>query len=207
MKGEIIVTGSSEEEAIEEALDQLGLDEDAIEYVVEAESEDDLLPGAKPEIRVRAWIRPEYIAEQAEDVTAEMLELMGADFEIGTEIDGGMIRVEVGDCEMSSILIGREGQTLDAIQYILNRIILPPGTQAPLVIIDVEGYRKRQYGDLENLVTRAVKRARETGNEIELDPMPAVDRKYLHHYLTRFEGVKTFSRGDEPERYLVIVAD
>jgi len=207
MSGEIMVTAPSEEEALAEILKRLQVDRDAIEYEVSSESEESLLPGAKPEIEVRAWIKPEYVAEQAQKRVSDMLNIVGIDHQLEVSTKDRIVRIDIDAGEHSSLLIGRDGQNLAALQYLVNRMILRVGREAPMVILDIQGYRTRQYKDLEKLVERAVKRARETGNEIELDPMPASERKYLHHYLTKFDGIKTFSRGDEPERYLVIVAD
>lgn len=207
MVGEIVVTAESEEEAVAEILRRLQVERDAIAYEVRSESLEELLPGAKPEVEVHAWIRPEYVAEQAEVRVADILDIMGIEHELKVQIQDRVIRVEIAASDDSSLLIGRDGQNLDALQYLVNRMILRVGREAPLVLLDIEDYRKRQYRDLEKLVQRAVKRARESGNEIELEPMSSSDRKYLHHYLTSFKGVKTFSRGEEPERYLVIIAD
>lgn len=207
MVGQIVVAAESEEEALNEILKRLQVSRDAIEYEVSQESAEDLLPGAKPEIEVRAWIKPEFVAEQAERRVREILALMKIPAELEVTIEDRITYVNITAPEDSALLIGRDGQNLDSLQYLINRIILRVGREAPLVILDVEGYRRRQFTELERLVERAVKRARQTGNEIELDPMPSQLRKYLHHFLMRFEGIKTFSRGEEPERYLVIVAD
>lgn len=206
MSGEIKVLAPTEEEAINEAISRLGVPRDAVDFEVRAEDED-LLPGAKPEIEVRAWIRPEYVLERAEAHLREILSRMGIEFEIEPTIQNRIIELDVHAGNSSSLLIGRDGQNLAAIQYLINRMVLKSGREAPMVLIDVEGYKRRQFKELEDLVQRAVKRARQTGNEIELDPMPASTRKYLHNYLKRFEDIKTFSRGEEPERYLVIIAD
>ena len=205
--GEIVVTGPNEEGALEEVLNRLGVERDAIDYEVSTEDENSLLPGTKPEIEVRAWIRPEWVAEQAEDRLCDLLELMKFDFELTVKIEHRIIRLEIDAGEDSSLLIGRDGQNLGAIQYLINRMTLRGGRDAPMVIIDVEGYLRRQHRELEDLVHRAVDRARETGNEIELDSMSASMRKYLHNYLRKYDDVKTFSRGEEPDRYLVIIAD
>ena len=207
MHGEVLVSASNEEEALAEALNRLGVEREAVEYEVNAEDEDALLPGAKPEVELRAWIRPEYVADLAEGRLRKILELMEIEFTLSISIERRIVRLDVSAGDSSSLLIGRDGQNLDALQYLLNRMVLKSGREAPMVLVDIEGYRMRQYGEMESLVQRAVERARETGNEIELDPMPAFDRKYLHHYLTRFDGIKTFSRGEEPERYMVIIAD
>lgn len=207
MSGEIQVTAPTEEEALAEVLDRLQVERDAVEYEVSSEDEDSLLPGAKPQVQIRAWIRPDFVAEKACARVADILRHMRIETEVTHSVRNKVIFIDIGSTEDSSLLIGRDGQNLEALQYLINRMILRIGREAPMVVVDVEGYRRRQFDELEDLVERAVKRARETGNEIELDSMPAGERKYLHNYLQEFEGVKTFSRGDPPDRYLVIIAD
>ena len=207
MTGEIIIAGTDENEMLEEALDRLKLPREAVSTELESESEDALLPGAKPQLQLRVCIRPEYIAQCAADHISRMLEIIGIEAEIESEVRSGVIYVNVASKVAASLLIGREGQNLDALQYLINRMVLRVGREAPLVVIDVEDYRQRQFEKLERLAKRAVARARETGNEIELDPMPSLERKFLHHHLSTWEGVRTFSRGDDPERFLVIIAD
>lgn len=205
--GGVVVTAATEEEAIEEALDQLGVEREAIEYEVNLEAEAELLEGAQPQVEVHAWVKPSYIAQIAEDIVLDLMDLMLIQAEVVVKIEEGVIRVDVEAGKDASLLIGRDGQNLSSLQYLLNRMILREVADAPMVLLDVQGYLAKQFGELEDLCDRAVKRARETGNEIELDAMPPLVRKYLHNYLKRFEDVKTFSRGQDPDRYLVIVTD
>lgn len=205
--GGVIVTAASEEEAIEEALDQLGVEREAIEFEVNLEADAELLEGAKPQVEVHAWVKPGYIAEIAEDIVLDLMDLMRIEADVAVKIDEGVIRVDVEAGKDASLLIGRDGQNLSAMQYLLNRMILREVNEAPMVVLDVQGYLAKQFGELEDLCDRAVERARDTGNEIELDAMPPLIRKYLHNYLKRFDDIKTFSRGQDPDRYLVIVAD
>lgn len=203
----IVVTAATEEEAIEEALDQLGVEREAIEYEVNLESKAELLEGQTPQVEIRAWVRPEYIAEVAEDIVLDLMDLMRIEADVRVRIDEGVIRVDVEAGKDASLLIGRDGQNLSALQYLLNRMILREAREAPMVLLDIQGYLTKQFSELQELVDRAVARARETGNEIELDSMPPHVRKYLHNYLKRYDDVKTFSRGEDPDRYLVIIAD
>lgn len=207
MHGEIVLAGTDEEQLLQEALNQLGLPREAVEYEMEVESEDELLPGAKPQIQMYVRIRTGYVTERAIEHLEAMLDILriGAEFDVTYRSGIGFVNIE--SKAAGSLLIGRDGQNLDALQYLINRMVLRVGRESPLVIIDVEGYRQRQFEKLERLAERASQRAIETGNEIELDPMPALERKYLHHYLRSKEGIQTFSRGEEPERYLVILAD
>lgn len=204
--GEILVTAPTEGEALEEALERFGVEEEAIEYEVSTESDEELLEGAKPEIELRAWIRPEYIADQAADRLGDMFDIMGLEFDISTDPGDHIVRVDI-EADDASLLIGRDGQNLDAFQYLVNRMIVSRVREAPMLLIDIQGYRRKELDPLEDLVERAISRARESGNEIELDSMPPLTRKYLHNYLRQYRDIKTFSRGQEPDRYLVIVSE
>jgi spoIIIJ-associated protein len=208
MSSEIILAGTDEEELLAEALERLCVPREAISYEVQTESDDALLPGARPQLQIKVRIRPDYVAERAVAHVRAIMEILRIDAQIGTETRGDeMIFIRISSKPAASLLIGRDGQNLDALQYLINRMILRVGREAPMVIVDVEDYRRRQFEKLEKLAERAVARARETGNEIELDPMSALERKYLHHYLRANEGISTFSRGEEPMRFMVIIAD
>jgi spoIIIJ-associated protein len=207
MQGEIVVAGTNEEEALHEALERLHLPREAVSYEVITEAEDSLLPGAKPQLQVHVRIRPEFMADRVIEHLRAILDILDISVEIEQEMRNEVILVNVTSKAAAALLIGRDGQNLDALQYLINRMILRVGREAPMVIIDVENYRRRQFDKLERLGKRAAARATETGNEIELDPMPPIERKYLHHFLRTMDGIRTFSRGDEPERFLVIIAD
>lgn len=203
----IVVAGATEEEALEEALDQLGVEREAVEFELVEASESQAEGEDAGQVELRVWVRPEYIAEVAEDIVLDLMDLMLIQAEVTVKLEEGMIRVDVEAGKDASLLIGRDGQNLSALQYLLNRMILREVGEAPMVLLDIQGYLAKQFGELEDLADRAVSRARETGNEIELDSMPPLVRKYLHNYLKRFDDVKTFSRGEDPDRYLVIVAE
>lgn len=202
----IHVSGKTEREAVREAVRRFGVDPAAIEYILE-ENDEDLLEGAEPEVEILAWIKPEWIAERAEKRLTELLEHMDIKARVDVTIEEWVVRLDVNAGKAANVLIGKDGQNLMALQYLINRMVLPTSRQAPMILIDIEGYRRKQFDQLEDLVERAVARARETGNEIELDSMPPSIRKYLHNYLRRHEDIKTFSRGEDPDRYLVIIAD
>jgi spoIIIJ-associated protein len=104
------------------------------------------------------------------------------------------------------MLIGRHGQTIDSIQYLLNAILYRLGDdRRKEVVVDAAGYRARRRAALEALAERSAERAVRTDREIELDPMTAVERKIIHLHLKEFEGVETTSEGTEPNRYVVVI--
>ncbi|MBI3735929.1 KH domain-containing protein, partial [Candidatus Sumerlaeota bacterium] len=132
MLGEIMVTAPTEEEAMTEILSRLGVEKDAIEFRVDSESEGELLPGTKPEIVMRAWIRPEYVADKAQERVEKIVALMGFEAQVEVQIKDRIVRVNLDAGKSSSILIGRDGQNLEALQYLVNRMILRVGREAPM---------------------------------------------------------------------------
>jgi spoIIIJ-associated protein len=101
-------------------------------------------------------------------------------------------------------LIGRFGQTIDAIQYLVNAIVARREGERIDVTIDAAGYRERRRDMLERLALRSAERALEHGEPVELDPMSAVERKIVHLRLKEVAGVETSSAGAEPNRYVVV---
>jgi spoIIIJ-associated protein len=102
------------------------------------------------------------------------------------------------------VLIGRYGQTIDAIQYVVNAIVARREGERVDVTIDAAGYRDRRRATLERLAIRTAEHALRSGEPVELDPMTAVERKIVHLRLKEFEGVETESAGTEPNRYVVV---
>ena len=102
------------------------------------------------------------------------------------------------------LLIGRHGQTIDAIQYLCNAILAREGAGVS-VVVDAAGYRARREATLGSLATSAAEQAIRTGERVELEPMTAVERKIVHLSLQEYPGVETESEGTEPNRFVVVV--
>jgi spoIIIJ-associated protein len=102
------------------------------------------------------------------------------------------------------VLIGRYGQTIDAVQFIVNAVVARRGGERVEVTVDAAGYRERRRTTLERLAVRSAERALSTGHAVELDPMTAVERKVVHLRLKEFDDVETSSEGREPNRYVVV---
>lgn len=101
-------------------------------------------------------------------------------------------------------LIGRRGQTIDAIQHLARRIVFSGSEGSKRVVVDADGYRERREAALCEEADEAADEAIESGEAIELDPMPAAERRVVHEHLRLRGDVKTHSEGEEPERFLVI---
>jgi spoIIIJ-associated protein len=102
------------------------------------------------------------------------------------------------------LLIGRHGQTIDAIQYLCNAILARQGAGVS-VVVDAAGYRARREATLGSLASGAAEQALRTGERVELEPMTAVERKIVHVSLQDFAGVETTSEGTEPNRFVVVL--
>jgi spoIIIJ-associated protein len=101
-------------------------------------------------------------------------------------------------------VIGKHGQTIDAIQYLANAVSRTSGAEHEIVV-DAAGYRARRTASLEAVARRSARQAAATGNAVELDPMTAVERKIVHEALKDDPEVETQSEGTEPNRYVVVV--
>jgi spoIIIJ-associated protein len=145
------------------------------------------------------------------DLAASLRELLG---EI-TQAAGVHCRIEVSEDDETvtaslvggdlGLLIGRHGQTIDAIQYLANAIVWRsrPNDRKE-VVVDAAGYRERRRAALESLAVRSAEEAVATHSTVDLEPMTAVERKTVHLRLKSFDGVETGSEGTEPNRYIVI---
>ena len=104
------------------------------------------------------------------------------------------------------MLIGRHGQTIDAIQYLANAILYRAHEDThKRVVVDAAGYRARRQAALDGIALRAAEQATATGQRVELEPMTAVERRIVHERLKDDPEVETLSEGTEPNRYVVVV--
>jgi spoIIIJ-associated protein len=155
--------------------------------------------------------RDQDLEEQADavaDFVEELLGYMGVDAIAEPAQEGSRMYVDVLDAtsEDNAMLIGRHGQTLDAIQELVRQVVGRRLDDRIRVLVDVEDYRKRRASRLVDMATEAAERAVETGEPQELEPMDALERKIVHDAVAGIEGVGSVSRGEEPERYVVIEA-
>jgi spoIIIJ-associated protein len=108
------------------------------------------------------------------------------------------------DGDNVGLFIGRHGQTIDAVQHLAQRIVFPEGPSPVRVVIDANGYRQRRAEALRGEADDAADQAISTGRSVELDPLPASERRVVHEYLRERDDVETHSEGDEPDRHLVV---
>ena len=142
-------------------------------------------------------------AELLEELLEEVTAGLGLDVEIEIEEAAGVLRGSVVGDDVG-LLIGRRGQTIDAVQHLAQRIVFPEGPSPVRVEIDADGYRERRAQLLRADADDAADEALRDGRPVELDPMPASERRIVHEHLRERGGVETHSEGEEPDRYLVV---
>jgi len=141
--------------------------------------------------------------EALEELLEEIVDGLGLDVEIEIEQREGMLLGRVVG-EDVGLFIGRRGQTIDAVQHLAQRIVFPEGPAPMRVVIDADGYRERRAEALRADAEDAAEEALRSGRPVELDPMPASERRVVHEHLRDRDDVSTHSEGEEPDRYLIV---
>lgn len=197
-----------------------GLDKAAVEFEVVAEGERGILGVGYEPARVVAHLPAEAAevaaaaaddesgqAAEARSLVARIVDTIGVDAEVVAREDAEAIVVTCSGPDVG-LLIGRHGQTIDAIQYLLNAVAWRAHREERKeVVVDAAGYRARRRETLEALALRVADRVRESGEREELEPMTAIERKVVHLRLKDLAGVGTTSEGMEPNRYVVVVPE
>jgi spoIIIJ-associated protein len=142
-------------------------------------------------------------AERVRQIVERVLDALEIDGTVEIHEDERQITASV-DGEDVGRLIGRRGQTIDAVQLICYRAAQRGARERKRVMVDAGGYRERRREQLVQQAERAAKRALETGREIELEPMSPTERKVIHDHLKERAEVETFSEGEEPDRFVVV---
>jgi len=190
------------------------LDKSAVQFQVVSEGERGLLGVGYAPARVVASVEPSAVPEPSHSES----ELAARVREILERITGGLslrCRIQIVEDDESivatlsgsnlGLLIGKHGQTIDAIQYLVNAIVWRAWPEdRKEVTIDAAGYRERRRGALESLAVRSAEEALASHSPVALEPMTAVERKIVHVVLKEFDGVETSSDGTEPNRAVII---
>jgi spoIIIJ-associated protein len=133
----------------------------------------------------------------------EIVAAVGLEASIDVSEDAEGLRANL-EGEDLGLLIGRHGQTIDAIQHLAYRIAYRGENERKRVTVDAAGYRERRAELLQQDADEAVEEVLRTGEPVALDAMNAVERRVVHEYLRDRDGIETHSEGVEPDRYLVV---
>ncbi|PWA06701.1 protein jag [Pueribacillus theae] len=199
---ELTVTGRTVEEAIEQALTQLNVTRDHVEVTVIEEPKKGFLGiGSKPAI-VKISKTPDPM-EEAKAYLQNIIEKMGISVSIEQKQEEDGIVFELISDKVA-VLIGKRGQTLNALEYLTNIALNRHSKEYIRIYLDAENYRKKRKETLIQLAERQAERALKLNQKVVLEPMPAKERKVIHLALKEKEGVTTNSKGDGMYRHVVI---
>ena len=146
---------------------------------------------------------PDEPAERVRTIVERVVAGLDLDAEVEIDEDDAAITARVEGEELG-LLIGRRGQTIDAIQLICHRAAFRGVQDRKRVIVDAAGYRERQREVLDRQADQAAERALKRGRPIDLEPMTAQERRMVHDRLKERAGVETYSEGDDPDRFVVV---
>jgi spoIIIJ-associated protein len=212
---EVERSAPSVEEAIEAALEELGVSEQEAEVEILREPQRGLLGIGGQDAVVRVRVRDEEItgteleeqAELAEEFLEGLLERMGIAVAVEHDVVEGAMYVDIIGSEAEEgmgLLIGKHGATLDALQELVRSAVQRRTGSRCRVLVDVEDYRKRRRSQLADRARQVAQRVRRTGKQEALEPMNPYERKIVHDAASEVSGVESASEGEEPSRRVVI---
>jgi spoIIIJ-associated protein len=211
------VEGETIDEAIANAVAMLGIPRERVQVEILNDARRGLLGFGGQKARVRVSSRAGSPAsepatgvhaasgEDAARVLRELLALMDvpSQVEAPSADEAGQVVLRITS-EAGGLLIGRRGQTLDALEYLVNRIVARQEEQGGRILVDAEGYRERRSRELREMAVRLAARARQTARPQSLNPLSARERRIVHLALTGDTTVTTRSVGEGPLRRVVI---
>jgi len=198
-------TGRTVEEAVAAGLEEMGLAREQVQVEV-LEEPRSLFGLVGHPARVRLSPMPPA-SEQAMAVLERMLSLSGlAATPVLQEDEPEQVRIALEGPDIG-LIIGKHGQTLQALQHLTNLMVNRHRTNRRRIILDAEHYRERREATLRAMAARAAERARSSGEEVILAPLPAIERRIVHLALKEEAGVETRSMGEEPERRVIVIPD
>ncbi|MFZ2089762.1 MAG: RNA-binding cell elongation regulator Jag/EloR [Desulfobaccales bacterium] len=199
--------GKTTEEAIEQACAHFQLPPESLDIEIITVGSPGLFGIGGRKARVRVTVRTEGdedLLPQAQDLLEHILELMGEKGKVKGRFDEeDRLSLSI-DAEDAGLLIGKQGQTLEALQYLLTKMIAKKARRKVRVFIDIESYRARHQEALTQLALKSGEKAKKSGRPITLNPMNPHDRRIIHLTLQGDKEVKTMSRGEGLYKKVVV---
>ena len=211
---ELEVEGKTVEEAIKTGLEKLGVSKDKVKIKILNEGTSGLfgLMGSKPArvllvaegVELRGVADYELARIKVKKTVTDLLKLMNFNLEkVDTSIVDGAVLCNIKSSD-GSLIIGKNGQTLEGLEHVVNLIVNRESVTRVKVNLDTEDYRLHQEKRLESLAAKAAEQVRTTGKIYRFDPMSAKDRRIIHLALKDAEGVETFSEGEGAFRKVAV---
>ncbi len=203
----IEISAKTVSEAITEACQRLSVTSDRLDYqVIEEGSSGFLGIGSKPAV-IKAAIKIEKlsVSDVAENFLHDVFTAMKMEVAVNVDYDEEKrtMDIEISGDEMG-ILIGKRGQTLDSLQYLVSLVVIKEADEYVRVKLDTENYRERRRETLENLAKNIAYKVKRTKRAVSLEPMNPYERRIIHSALQNDKYVTTYSEGEEPFRRVVV---
>ncbi|HOJ79222.1 MAG TPA: RNA-binding cell elongation regulator Jag/EloR [Clostridiales bacterium] len=198
----IETAGKTVDDAIEAALKQLGAEMDDVEVTVLEEGSKGLFGIGSRQARVQVRLKPDP-AEEGICFLESVFEKMNVDVDIEKYEDEDSVLFKISGKD-SGIIIGRRGETLDALQYLTSLVVNKSSKKYMRVTIDIENYREKREETLARLARRLADKVVKYRRNISLEPMNPYERRIIHSTLQNNEYVETYSVGEDPNRKVVI---
>lgn len=209
---ELEVSGKTVDEAIQAALEELGVSEDQVEVVVLKKGRSGVLGMGAEEAKIKVRLLPvggekANVVEVAKEVLEALIKSLGiiAGVSVAQSSSGELPVVLNIEGDDLGILIGRRGQTLASLQYIVRLIVAEKLKMWVPINVDVAGYKKRRYESLQGLAFRIAEQVKRSRRLITLEPMPADERRIIHLTLADHPDVTTQSVGEGEMRKVAIL--
>lgn len=200
---EVTTSGETINEAIQSALEQLNLSKNEVDIDIIDEGKKGFLGIFGASRAIVKVTEAQNNIEKAEKFLKDMTINMNIETDVETIVEGNHVTFNLSG-EKIAILIGKRGQTLNAIQYLVQLVINKDSKQFHSVTVDAEGYRNRRKETLESLALKMADKSKRMNRKVALEPMPAFERKIIHSVLQNESTVQTYSDGNDPHRHIVI---
>lgn len=196
---EVVLEAKTKEEALSLATEKLNASVEEIVYSME-EKKGSLFKSAVYTIKATTFVD---LAEHIKDYLQEIVKNLGLDVKFESTIRDKKINIQMYS-DNNAILIGKNGQTLKALETLAKQKIVNEYHYHIYLSIDVENYKEKRIKNLEYLAKKTAREVRSTKVEATLENMNSFERRVVHNILTDFKGVTTTSEGEEPNRHVII---
>lgn len=202
----VIKVSKTVDEAIKEALIELKVAKEDVKIEILEEPSKGffgIIGGKDAKVKVTLVYDPEAMAEE---FLSDLLKNMNIKAVNTIKLDGDTLTVDINEISSTDmgIIIGKRGNTLDSIQYLLSLVVNKNKENYIKVIVDSEGYRAKREETLIKLANKMAEKAKYVRRPIKLEPMNPYERRVIHSALQNTSGITTYSEGDEPYRRVVI---
>lgn len=198
-------TGKSVEEALRLAVIELGVTREDIDYEIVEEGAKGFLGFGAKNTRLKVFVK-ENAVDKAVQFLSQILNEMNIEAGITADMTEDSLSIIMEGQDMA-ILIGKRGQTLDSLQYLISLVVNKDRDEYVRVVLDTENYRAKRKETLENLAGKLAYKVKRSRKNVVLEPMNPYERRIIHSALQNNPFVSTKSEGDEPYRKVVIYYD